>query len=124
MMIQIGTYVTVACNSEAGVNKAKIIGVYKKNSAKKRLRQARLGDEVLLTLRSGPKGIKGTMRHAAVIRTRRVFKRADGRNVYFQDNAVAILADRMFRGTSIKGVCAVEATRQFPTLIGKGASIR
>lgn len=123
-MIQIGTYVTVACNSEAGVNKAKVIGVYRKNSTKKRLRRAEPGDQVLVTLRSGPKGVKGTMRHAAVIRTRRVYKRTDGRNVCFQDNAVAILADKMFRGTSIKGVCAVEATRHFPTLVGKGASIR
>lgn len=121
-MIQMQTMVDVADNT--GAKSAMVITVYKGSTAgrgKKRLKNARIGDIVLVTVKKSlPKsdfsgGVdrkdrsKRRKAKAVVVRMKTPSRRADGSYVRFDSNAVVLLDEKNEpRGTRIFGAVARE----------------
>jgi large subunit ribosomal protein L14 len=121
-MIQMQTMVDVADNT--GAKQAMVINVYKGSTSrrgKKRLRCAKVGDIVLVTVKkslpnsdfSGGNDRKERSKRrkarAVVVRTRMPTRRPDGSYVRFDSNAVVLLDERNEpRGTRIFGAVARE----------------
>lgn len=121
-MIQMQTMVDVADNT--GAKSAMVINVYKGSTAragKRRLRNARIGDIVLVTVKkslpssefSGGVDRKDRSKRrkakAVVVRMKMPTRRADGSYVRFDTNAVVLLDDKNEpRGTRIFGPVARE----------------
>ncbi|MCH7591334.1 MAG: 50S ribosomal protein L14 [Planctomycetes bacterium] len=121
-MIQMQTMVNVCDNTGAKV--AMVINVYKGSTAgrgKKRLKYARIGDIVLVTVKKSLPNSEfalGTDRKdrskrrkakAVVVRMRTPTRRSDGSYVRFDSNAVVLLDEKNEpRGTRIFGPVARE----------------
>lgn len=121
-MIQLQTMVDVADNT--GAKAAMVISVYKGSTSrrgKKRLRSARIGDIVLVTVKkslpnsefSGGVDRKDRSKRrkakAVVVRMKMPTRRVDGSYVRFDSNAVVLLDDKNEpRGTRIFGPVARE----------------
>lgn len=121
-MIQMQTMVDVADNT--GAKAAMIVNVYKGSTSrrgKKRLKYARIGDIVLVTVKkslpnsefSGGSDRKDRSKRrkakAVVVRMRAPTRRPDGSYVRFDSNAVVLLDERNEpRGTRIFGAVARE----------------
>ena len=121
-MIQMQTMVDVCDNTGAKV--AMVVNVYKGSTSrhgKKRLKTARIGDIVLVTVKkslpnsefSGGSDRKERSKRrkakAVVVRTRAPTRRPDGSYVRFDSNAVVLLDERNEpRGTRIFGPVARE----------------
>ena len=121
-MIQMQTMVDVADNT--GAKAAMVITVYKGSTArrgKKRLRSARIGDIVLVTVKkslpnsefSGGSDRKDRSKRrkakAVVVRMKMPSRRVDGSYVRFDSNAVVLLDEKNEpRGTRIFGPVARE----------------
>ena len=121
-MIQLQTMVDIADNT--GAKAAMVITVYKGSTSragKKRLRWARIGDIVLVTVKkslpnsefSGGADRKERSKRrkakAVVVRMKMPTRRADGSYVRFDSNAVVLLDDKNEpRGTRIFGPVARE----------------
>lgn len=121
-MIQMQTMVDVADNT--GAKAAMVITVYKGSTArrgKKRLKSARIGDIVLVTVKkslpnsefSGGSDRKDRSKRrkakAVVVRMKMPTRRADGSYVRFDSNAVVLLDEKNEpRGTRIFGPVARE----------------
>ena len=121
-MIQMQTMVDVCDNTGAKV--AMVVNIYKGSTSrhgKKRLKTARIGDIVLVTVKkslpnsefSGGSDRKERSKRrkakAVVVRTRAPTRRPDGSYVRFDSNAVVLLDERNEpRGTRIFGPVARE----------------
>jgi len=111
--VPIGCCLKVADNAYP-IKTAILIGVLKKNGARRRLRHARIGDLVVLAR-------KKKMYTGVIIRTKNgVFRKEEDRYYRYEDNAVAIInKDTMkIKGTRIKGVISKEVFEVF-----KGMSV-
>ncbi|MFQ5495654.1 MAG: 50S ribosomal protein L14 [Phycisphaerae bacterium] len=121
-MIQMQTMVDVADNT--GAKAAMVITVYKGSTSrrgKRRLRSARIGDIVLVTVKKALPNSEFTggadrkdrskrrKAKAVVVRMRAPTRRVDGSYVRFDSNAVVLLDDKNEpRGTRIFGPVARE----------------
>lgn len=121
-MIQMQTVVDVADNT--GAKQAQVITVLKGSTArhgKKRLKHARIGDVVVVTVKKALPNSDFTggatrkdragrrVAKAVVVRTRRPTARRDGSYVRFDTNAVVLLNENNDpRGTRIFGAVARE----------------
>ena len=105
-MIQTQSILTVADNSGAKqVMCIKVLGGSKR-------RYARLGDEIVVTVRTAaPKGAvkRKSIQRAVIVRMNRNHKRKDGSYIKFDENAVVIVnKDGQPRGTRVFGPVARE----------------
>jgi len=77
-----------------------------------RRRYASIGDQIVVTVKDAlPSGNvkKGTVSKAVIVRTKKEVRRADGRYIRFDDNAVVLLNNTgELRGTRIFGPVARE----------------
>jgi len=111
--VPIGCVLNIVDNAEP-IKTAKLIGVLKKNGARRRLRHARIGDLVVLAR-------KKKMYKALIIRTKNgVYRKDEDRYIRYEDNAAVIIdIDTMkIKGTRIKGVICKEVFELF-----KGMSV-
>ncbi|HOK51009.1 MAG TPA: 50S ribosomal protein L14, partial [Bacteroidales bacterium] len=86
-----------------------------------RRRYARVGDKVVVTVKSAlPSGDikKGAVSKAVVVRTKKEIRRPDGSYIRFDDNAVVLLnnADEI-RGTRIFGPVARELRDKYMKIV-------
>lgn len=130
-MIQMQTVVDVADNT--GAKRAMVFNVYKgstSRSGKFRLKTARIGDIVLVTVKkslpnsdfSGGTDRKDRAKRrkarAVVVRTRYPTRRADGSYVRFDTNAVVLIDEKDEpRGTRIFGAVARELREKYMKII-------
>ncbi len=130
-MIQMQTVVDVADNT--GAKRAMVFNVYKgstSRSGKFRLKTARIGDIVLVTVKkslpnsdfSGGTDRKDRAKRrkarAVVVRTRFPTRRADGSYVRFDTNAVVLIDEKDEpRGTRIFGAVARELREKYMKII-------
>jgi large subunit ribosomal protein L14 len=75
-------------------------------------RYARLGDEIVITVKKAmPGGVvkKGEVARAVVVRTKKEVRRKDGSHIRFDENAAVLINDRKEpRGTRVFGPVARE----------------
>lgn len=130
-MIQMQTVVDVADNT--GAKRAMVFNVYKgstSRSGKFRLKTARIGDIVLVTVKkslpnsdfSGGVDRKDRAKRrkarAVVVRTKYPTRRADGSYVRFDTNAVVLIDEKDEpRGTRIFGAVARELREKYMKII-------
>lgn len=130
-MIQMQTVVDVADNT--GAKRAMVFNVYKgstSRSGKFRLKTARIGDIVLVTVKKSlpnsdfSGGIdrkdraKRRKARAVVVRTKFPTRRADGSYVRFDTNAVVLIDEKDEpRGTRIFGAVARELREKYMKII-------
>lgn len=105
-MIQVETRVKVADNTGAHVIECiKVLGGSRK-------RYARVGDIFVATVKvADPGGVvkKSDIVKAVLVRSKKIYRRADGSYIRFDDNAAVILTDQLNpRGTRIFGPVARE----------------
>lgn len=111
--LNIGSVLEAADNSGARI--VKIVSVKGGRSRKGRQVFARVADWVKVSVRKGDPKMKGEVFDAVIIRQKRSWKRPNGENVCFSDNAVALLKDEKGnpKGTQIKGPVAREVQERW-----------
>lgn len=111
--LNIGTHAIVSDNSGGRI--AKIVGVKKGKTKKKRQQYAKIADWVKVSVRAGKPDMIGKVFDAVVIRQKQAYRRKTGERVAFEDNAVAILKDDKGnpQGTQIKGPVAREVQERW-----------
>jgi len=121
--VPIGCRVKITDNSGAKIGQ--IIGVFKKGARRRSLRNANIGDLVLLAIKKGKPELKGTMARAVIARTIKGFyRKTEGIRVSFEDNAAILVSDEMVaKGSSIKGVLPRELMIMRPTITALGATV-
>jgi large subunit ribosomal protein L14 len=86
-----------------------------------RRRYARLGDKIVVTVKSATPGgdtSKGTVSKAVVVRTKRETHRSDGSYIRFDDNACVLLnAQGEIKGTRIFGPVARELRENYMKIV-------
>jgi len=120
--LNLGAKMVAADNSGAKI--VKLVGVKKGKGTKNRQGRAKVADWVKVSVRKGKPDMKGKVFDAVIIRQRRPYKRLNGENIRFEDNAVAILKDEKGnpKGTQIKGPIAREVQERWAQ-VAKTASI-
>ncbi|MFT4310103.1 MAG: uL14 family ribosomal protein [Candidatus Woesearchaeota archaeon] len=120
--LNIGSKVTACDNSGAKI--VQIVSVKGFKAIKGKLAFAGVGDQVTVAVITGKVDIVHKVMPAVVVRQKKMYRRADGLRVCFEDNAVVVLKDEKGnpKGTTVKGPVAKEACVRFPN-IAKIASV-
>jgi large subunit ribosomal protein L14 len=107
----------VNCADNTGARRLKIIQMVGYKGRKRRLPTVGVGDLVIVSCREGTPEMRKQLFNAVVVRQKRLYQRADGTRVQFEDNAAVILTpEGTLRGSDIKGPVAREAVDRWPRL--------
>ncbi len=119
----VSTGSTLVCADNTGAKLLEIIAVKGYRGVKGRYPKAGVGDQVICSVKEGSEKMRKTIVEAVIIRQKKMYRRADGTRIRFDDNA-AVLINKMREpvGTEIHGPVAREAVLRYPA-IGKIASI-
>lgn len=116
---------TIDTCDNSGAKLVKIFAVKNSKTRKGRLQSAGIGDLVKCSVKKGKPDMRKKVVWAVVVRTSKEYKRADGRRVKFEDNAVVVLKDEKGnpKGTIFKGPIAKEAALRWPAVAKVANSI-
>lgn len=116
---------TIDTCDNSGAKLVKIFAVKNSKTRKGRLQSAGIGDLVKCSVKKGKPDMRKKVVWAVVVRTSKEFRRADGRRVKFEDNAVVVLKDEKGnpKGTIFKGPIAKEAALRWPAVAKVANSI-
>jgi large subunit ribosomal protein L14 len=104
----------INCADNTGARKLKIVQMVGYKGRKRRLPTIGVGDLVIVSCREGTPEMRKQLFNAVIIRQRRLYQRADGTRIQFEDNAAVILTpEGTMRGSDIKGPVAKEATERW-----------
>jgi large subunit ribosomal protein L14 len=107
----------INCADNTGARRLKIIQMVGYKGRKRRLPTVGVGDLVIVSCREGTPEMRKQLFNAVVVRQKRLYRRADGTRVQFEDNAAVILTpEGTLRGSDIKGPVAREAVDRWPRL--------
>ena len=108
----------------SGAKMLKIFTVMGKQTTKRRLPAAGVGDLIMASVKKGRPDMRKQTVFAVIVRQKKEFRRADGTRVSFEDNAAVVLKDDKGnpKGTIFKGAIAKEACERWPG-VAKVASI-
>lgn len=107
----------INCADNTGARRLKIIQMVGYKGRKRRLPTVGVGDLVIVSCREGTPEMRRQLFNAVVVRQKRLYRRADGTRVQFEDNAAVILTpEGTLRGSDIKGPVAREAVDRWPRL--------
>lgn len=105
------------CADNTGARRLKIIQMVGYKGRKRRLPTVGVGDLVIVSCREGTPEMRRQLFNAVVVRQKRLYRRADGTRVQFEDNAAVILTpEGTLRGSDIKGPVAREAVDRWGRL--------
>ena len=105
------------CADNTGARRLKIIQMVGYKGRKRRLPTVGVGDLVIVSCREGTPEMRRQLFSAVVVRQKRLYRRADGTRVQFEDNAAVILTpEGTLRGSDIKGPVAREAVDRWGRL--------
>ena len=113
----------VKCTDNTGAREVRIIQVIGYKGRLRRVPAASVGDMVIVSVRKGTPDMRRKMFQAVVVRQKKLFRRANGIWVQFEDNAAVIMTpEGEMRGSEIRGPVAKEAAERWPR-IASAASI-
>ena len=113
----------VKCTDNTGAKKLRIIQVMGYKGRLRRVPAAAVGDLVVVSVRKGTPDMRKKIFHAVVVRQKKLYRRAEGIWVQFEDNAAVIMTpEGEMRGSEIRGPVAKEAAERWPR-IASAASI-
>ncbi|HUV54749.1 MAG TPA: 50S ribosomal protein L14 [Candidatus Krumholzibacteriaceae bacterium] len=105
------------CADNTGARRLKIIQMIGYKGRKRRLPTVGVGDLVTVSCREGTPEMRKQLFNAVVVRQKRLYQRADGTRVQFEDNAAVILTpEGTLRGSDVKGPVAREAVDRWARL--------
>lgn len=107
----------INCADNTGARRLRIIQMVGYKGRKRRLPTVGVGDLVIVSCREGTPEMRKQLFNAVVVRQKRLYQRADGTRVQFEDNAAVILTpEGTLRGSDIKGPVAREAVDRWARL--------
>jgi large subunit ribosomal protein L14 len=107
----------INCADNTGARRLRIIQMVGYKGRKRRLPTVGVGDLVIVSCREGTPEMRRQLFNAVVVRQKRLYQRADGTRVQFEDNAAVILTpEGTLRGSDIKGPVAREAVDRWARL--------
>lgn len=105
------------CTDNTGARRLKIIQMVGYKGRRRRLPTVGVGDLVIVSCREGTPEMRKQLFNAVVVRQKRLYQRADGTRVQFEDNAAVILTpEGTLRGSDVKGPVAREAVERWARL--------
>ncbi|MBT3408123.1 50S ribosomal protein L14 [Candidatus Woesearchaeota archaeon] len=106
-----------ACDN-SGAKLIRLFSVKNMKTRKGRLQAAGIGDLIKCTVKKGKPDMRKKVVWAVIVRTKKSFRRANGKRIKFEDNAVVVLKDEKGtpKGTIIKGPIAKEVALRWPTI--------
>ncbi|ORD93660.1 RL23 [Enterospora canceri] len=120
--VQTETMMKVIDNS--GAKEVKIIGVKHLQTSKNTIPKAGPGDVVRVSVRKGKPELRKKVVLAIVVRQRKIWKRKDGVNICFDDNACILVNENgELKGTQISGAIPREVAEAWPKIASQASSI-
>jgi len=120
--VQTETMLGVADNS--GAKMVKIIGVKGLVGRLNKIPCAAPGDVVVCSVKKGKPDLRKKVVCCVVIRQKKLWKRRDGCNICFEDNACCLIdAKGELRGTQVSGPVPKEVADQWPKIASLASSI-
>ena len=114
----------INCCDNSGAKNLFIIAVHGTGASLNKLPAASVGDMVLCTVKKGKPELKKKVHQAVVTRQRRLWKRAEGIFVQFEDNAGVIVNNKgEMKGSAITGPVAKECAELYPKISAAAQSI-
>lgn len=111
------------CADNTGARLLRVIQVIGYKGRLRRLPSAAVGDMVVVSVKKGIPSMRKKIFYAVVVRQRKLFRRAEGVWVQFEDNAgVVMTPEGELRGSEIRGPVAKEAAERW-TRIASASSI-
>ena len=120
--VQTETRLRVVDNS--GAKEVKIIGVKNLQCRLNTIPKAAPGDVVVVSVKKGKPELRKKVVLAIVVRQKKIWKRKDGVNICFEDNA-CVLVDQKgeLKGTQISGPIPREVAELWPKIASHASSI-
>jgi len=113
----------VKCTDNSGAKELRVIQVIGYKGRLRRVPAAAIGDMVVVSVRKGTPDMRRKIFRAVVVRQKKLYRRAEGIWVQFEDNSVVIMTpEGEMRGSEIRGPVAKEAAERWPR-IASAASI-
>jgi len=113
----------VKCTDNSGAKELRVIQVIGYKGRLRRVPAAAIGDMVVVSVRKGTPDMRRKIFRAVVVRQRKLYRRAEGVWVQFEDNSAVIMTpEGEMRGSEIRGPVAKEAAERWPR-IASAASI-
>lgn len=120
--LQVGSI--IVCADNTGAKKLRIVCVVGYKGRLKRVPSGCVGDKILVSVRKGRPDLRKQVLPAVIVRQRKLYRRADGMWLQFEDNAAVIITpDGELRGSEIKGPVAKEAAERWPRIAGVASII-
>jgi len=111
------------CADNTGARELRLVQVMGYKGRLRRVPSAAVGERITVSVRHGTPDMRKKIFQAVVVRQRKIFRRADGIWVQFEDNAAVIITpDGEMKGSEIRGPVAKEAAERWPR-IASAASI-
>merc|ERR1712131_415976 len=99
----------------SGAKEAKIIGVKGWSGRLNKIPLAAPGDVVVCSIKKGKPDLRKKVVLAIVVRQKKIWKRKDGCNICFEDNACVLIDHKgELRGTQISGAIPREVAELWP----------
>lgn len=112
------------CADNSGAKEVYIITVFGHKTRKRQHPSAGIADLVNVVVLKGKPEIKKKVERAVIVRVRKEFKRADGRRIKFEDNAVVIVDDKgLPKASEVKGTIAKEVGERWPKIAGLASAV-
>ena len=113
----------VKCTDNTGAKELRVIQVIGYKGRLRRVPAAAVGDMVVVSVRKGTPDMRRKIFRAVVVRQKKLYRRAEGIWVQFEDNSAVIMTpEGEMRGSEIRGPVAKEAAERWPR-IASAASI-
>lgn len=120
--LQVGSIINCADNT--GAKRLRIVNVIGYKGRLKRIPSGCVGDKILVSVRRGSPDLRKQVLPAIMVRQRKLYRRADGTWLQFEDNAAVIITpEGELRGSEIKGPVAREAAERWPRIAGAASII-
>jgi large subunit ribosomal protein L14 len=112
------------CADNTGAKELKVINVLGYKGRLRRVPTACVGEMISISVTKGAPDLRRQIFPAVVVRQRKVFRRADGVRIQFEDNAAVIMTpEGELKGTEIRGPVAREAAERWPRVANLASMI-
>ncbi|OQS55841.1 RPL23 [Ecytonucleospora hepatopenaei] len=118
------TETRLRCVDNSGAKEVKIIGIKNMSTRLNTIPKAAPGDVVVVSVKKGKPELRKKVVLAIVVRQKKTWKRKDGVNICFEDNACVLIDPKgQLKGTQIAGPIPREVAEAWPKIASQASSI-
>ncbi len=112
------------CADNSGAKIVEIITVFGHTTRKRMQPSAGIADLVNVVIKKGKPEMRKKVERAVVVRVTKEYRRADGRRLKFEDNAVVLVDEKgLPKASEVKGLVAKEVGERYPKIASLAAAI-